>query len=210
MISITKPCVKSLAVYLVLSIVSALTFISPFIPRTQPQNIREIKHLSLLPTYSVKPRQQDNVGEILSLKRKLDKKIPEGKKCGILASSFTVNSSILDNVIPSLNMKETREDRYIVGLPEVDSRDFWRLSEIYNCDYILTATPAQTHLAEGEQTIVIEAIKSFSEHTDIATAFSEASDFKASVGDIELKLYKRTKDVTKTAMTEFEMRLFNK
>ena len=194
----------------VLSIVSALTFISPFIPRTQPQNIREIKHLSLLPTYSVKPRQQDNVGEILSLKRKLDKKIPEGKKCGILASSFTVNSSILDNVIPSLNMKETREDRYIVGLPEVDSRDFWRLSEIYNCDYILTATPAQTHLAEGEQTIVIEAIKSFSEHTDIATAFSEASDFKASVGNIELKLYKRTKDVTKTAMTEFEMRLFNK
>ena len=57
---------------------------------------------------------------------------------------------------------------------------------------------------------MIEAIKSFSEHTDIATAFSEASDFKASVGDIELKLYKRTKDVTKTAMTEFEMRLFNK
>ncbi len=201
-------CIDKSHMLISLSVITAITFISPCINREQPQNIQEIKRLSIAPTYSVKPKKRSDVKEVLALKRKLDKKIPEGKKCGVLASSFVINSSILDNIVPSLNLKETREDSYIIGLPEVDSRDYWRLSEIYNCDYILVAIPAQTHLAKNEQTIIEEAVRSFINHTDIAQAFSEASDFSANIGDIELKLYKRSKDVTKTAMTEFELRLY--
>ena len=113
------------------------------------------------PTYSVKPKKRTDINSVLALKRTLDKKIPEGATCGVLASSFVLNSSILINVVPSLNMKENREDNYIVGLPEVDSRDYWRLNELYECDYILVATPAQTHLAPGEQTIITRAVESF-------------------------------------------------
>lgn len=188
--------------------IAGISLVSPFLPRTQPQNIQEIKGLSVLPSYSVKPKRRDDVNEILSVRRKLDKKIPQDKKCGVLASSFVINSSILDNAIPSLNLKETREESSVIGLPEVDSRDYWRLSELYNCEYILVANPAQTHLAPSEQTIITEAVKSFNEHTDIAEAFSELQDFKASVGDVELKLYKRIKDVSKTAQTEFELKLY--
>lgn len=182
--------------------------ISPCIGRVQPNNIREIKTLAMFPSYSVKPKKRNDINSILALKRTLDKKIPEGTKCGVLSSSFVINSSILINVVPSLNMKEERTDNYIVGLPEVDSRDYWRLNEIYECDYILVATPAQTHLASGEQTIITETVKSFEDGTDIADAFSQVMDFKMKVGEITLKLYKRSMPVSETAKTEFQMKLY--
>ena len=191
-----------------LCVVALLNFLSPCISRKQPNNIQEIKSLALFPSYSVKPKNRSDINSVLALKRTLDKKIPEGAKCGVLSSSFTLNSSILMNVVPSLNMKEVREDSYIVGLPEVDSRDYWRLEEIYTCDYILVATPAQTHLAPSQQTIVIQAVESFKNGTDIARSFSKINDFKFKVGNIDISLYKRAGDVSKTAKTEFELKLY--
>lgn len=188
--------------------VALINTLSPFSGRVQPQNIQEIKSVALFPTYSVKPQKRDDINILLGIKTTLDKKIPEGKKCGVLASSFTINSSILTNVVPSLNMREDRTDSYIVGLPEVDSRDWWRLNEIYECDYILAAIPAQTHLAPNEQTIITEAVKSFTEGTDIAQSYSQLRDFKVKINDIEIRLYKRISPVTETAKKEYEMKLF--
>lgn len=193
---------------LLLCIISLVNTISPCINRKQPQNIQEIKALSMFPTYSVKPKKRTDINSVLALKRTLDKKIPEGATCGVLASSFVLNSSILINVVPSLNMKENREDNYIVGLPEVDSRDYWRLNELYECDYILVATPAQTHLAPGEQTIITRAVESFKNKTDIAMAFSEISDFDMKIGSIDIRLYKKISNITETAKTEFELKLY--
>ena len=110
--------------------------------------------------------------------------------------------------MPSLNLKDERSDTYIIGLPEVDSRDYWRLNEIYYCDYILVAVPAQTHLALSEQTIITEGVNCFINNTDFAQSFAVMHDFKGTIGDIEVMLYKRIKDVTKTEMTEFELKLY--
>ena len=191
-----------------LSVVALLNFLSPSINRVQPKNIQEIKTLSLFPSYSVKPETRSDINAILALKRNLDKKIPEGENCGVLASSFTLNSSILINVVPSLNKKEIRQDNYIIGLPEVDSRDYWRLNELYQCGYLLVATPAQTHLSPKEQTIIVQAVKSFDEGTDIANSFMEITDFKTKIGDVDVRLYKRIKEVSETEKTEFELKLY--
>lgn len=195
-------------VFVGMCILSAANLISPCISRQQPQNIQEIKSISYFPSYSVKPKTRSDIYEIFALKAKLDEYIPENKKCGILASSFTVNSSILENVTESLNKKETREDTYITSLPEVDSRDYWRLEELYNVDYILVATPAQTHLANGEQTIIEEAVKSFEANTDVALSFAKAEGFDANVGSVKFKLYARVEEVSESAKTEFELRLY--
>ncbi len=188
-------------------IITVITFISPFIPRKQPDNIQEIKGLALLPTYSVKAEKREDINHLVALKGNLDKTIPEGKICGVLASSFTLNASILLNVEPSLNKRQGRLDSYIVGLPEVDSRDWWRLDELYNCDYILVATPAQTHLAEGQQTIITEAVQSFINNTDFAQAYTKVRDFSARINNVDVELYRRDGDVSETAKAQFKSRL---
>ena len=208
LIIIAVNSIEQRKVIITICIIALINTVSPCINRIQPQNIQEIKSLALFPSYSVKPKKRDDINGVLALKRTLDKKIPEGSKCGVLASSFTLNSSILINVIPSLNMKDTRTDTYIVGLPEVDSRDFWRLEEIYLCDYLLVAKPAQTHLAPKEQTIITEAVESFKNNTDIARAFSRINDFNFKLGDVSVELYKKATDVSETAKTEFQLRLF--
>lgn len=190
-----------------LCVVTAMNFISPFINRVQPQNIQEIKGLAIAPSYSVKPKVREDVADILKVKQNLNLIIPKGKTCGVIASSFVVNSSILANVEASLNRRTGREDNYIIGMPEVDSRDFWRLSEMYESDYLLVASPPQTHLAEGEQTIITEAVKSFENNTDFARSFKKVKAFKGRIGEVELELYKRVGDVSETAKTEFKSRL---
>ena len=200
--------IDSRKMLLLVCAIAVLNCFSPVIPRKQPENIREIKSLAAFPSYSIKPEKRSDINDLLTIKRTLDKKIPNGEKCGVVASSFVINSSILTNVVPSLNMKENREDTYIIGLPEVDSRDFWRLNEMYECDYLLVANPAQTHLSPNEQTIVTEAVKSFQDNTDIAKSFSRVTDFKADIDGIEVLLYKRIKTVSETEKTEFQLKLY--
>lgn len=190
-----------------LCVITAMNFVSPMINRVQPQNIQEIHGLAVAPSYSVKPKVRDDAGEILRVKQSLDTIIPEGKTCGVAASSFTVNSSILTNVEASLNRRAERDDEYIVGLPEVDSRDYWRLGEIYESDYLLVGVPPQTHLADGEQTIITELVNSFVNGTDIAGAFEQVREFKGRIDGVELKLYKRVSEVSETAKTEYKSRL---
>ncbi len=199
--------VKNYKIFSVVCLITAITFISPFIPRKQPDNIQQIKGLAFTPTYSVKAEKRGDINHIFALKSNLDRVIPEGKVCGVLSSSFTLNASILLNVEPSLNRESSRLDSYIVGLPEVDSRDWWRLEEIYNCDYILVATPAQTHLAEGQQTIITEAVNSFINNTDFAKAYTKVYGVSARIGEVDVELYRRVRVVTETEKAQFKTRL---
>lgn len=201
-------CISNQLVLILLCVLTAVNFCSVYTERQQPQNIQEIKTVSMIPTFSMKSQKRDDTDEILTLKRNLDKVIPENSICSVLSSSFILNDSILRNVESSLNAGITREPDYIRALPEVDSRDALRLNEIYNAEYILVAIPSQTHLAPGEQTIVDEAVSSFVNGSDIAQCFSEVEDFSGSVGDIQVKLYVRTDDVMPFQKTMFESRLF--
>lgn len=201
-------CVWNKYTFALVCILAAVNALSPFADRVQPGNIQEIKTLAAIPNFSMKPKHRDDTYEILALKRDLDKVIPEGSKCSVLSSSFVLNDSILRNVEPSIGMSTVRDGRYIVALPEVDSRDYWRLEEIYNAEYVLVANPAQIHLAPGEQTLVTEGAASFIFGLDIAEYFSEVKGFSRKIGGIRVNLYKRVGIVDGLTKKEFEARLF--
>lgn len=201
-------CVSKQWMLIALCAITVINFGSVFVDREQPDNIQNIKNVSLIPTFSMKPDSRDDTQQILELKRDLDKAIPEGSCCNVLASSFVLNDSILRNVEPSLNVGITREPEYIKSLPEVDSRDYGRLDEIYNAEYILVAFPSQTHLAPGEQTIIDEAVSSFETGEDIAKSFEEVEGFARSFDNMSVRLYKRTEDVMQYQKSLYEARLF--
>ena len=182
-----------------------LQSISVFMPRIQPQSIGEIKLYAPFPSFSVMPVTRADTNEILDLKNKLDGAVEEGKTLGVLSSSFKFNEDILKNVQPSLGIKSKREN-YIVSLPQVDSRDT-DMTPFYNVNYILVATPVQTHLAEGNQRVVEEAVKSFEAYADFATAYKEMPEYKTVIDGITLRLYKRVRAVKEAQTREFEMRL---
>ena len=177
-----------------------------YIPRSQPHNIQEIKHVSLIPTFSMLPYNRTDTEEILALKQRLDTTVYEGDTLGVLASSFTLNEDILKNVEPSLGVKEIR-DNYIVSLPQVDSRDY-DLSALYTVNYILAAFPAQTHLAEGSQTVVTEAVRSFENYADIALSYEEIPECETSIDGMTIKLYHRVRNPLPSEIAEFEARLY--
>ncbi|MCH5209355.1 MAG: hypothetical protein J1F01_00140 [Oscillospiraceae bacterium] len=190
-----------------ISILSVLHAVNVYIPRTQPHNIQEIKHLALVPDFSMRPVPRGDVDEILALKRKLDSTVYEGDILGVLASSFTINEDILKNVEPSLGIKPVRDD-YIVSLPQVDSRDI-DLSALYNVNYVLVVFPAQTHLSEGRQTVVTEAVASFANYADIATAYVEIPECETVIGDMTVKLFYRVREELQSDINAFEARLYH-
>lgn len=177
-----------------------------FIPRTQPSNIQEIKYLSVIPSFSMLPSSRNDTDEILALKRKLDTTVYEGDSLGVLASSFALNEDILKNAEPSLGIKPIRPD-YIVSLPQVDSRDR-DLTPLYTVNYVLVANPAQTHLAEGSQTVVAEAVQSFVNYTDIALAYEEITDCRTVIDGVEVRLFHRVREEQAADIRAFEERLY--
>ena len=201
-------CIEKKWILIAVALLSLCCAISPYIKRDQPKNIQEISHLSLFPSFSMRPEVFDNAYDVVKVKRKLDEYIPEGAQCRVMASSFTINDSVLRNAEASLNLRTNRNGDYIVALPDVDSRDKDRLDEIYYADYILVAFPAQTHLAPENQTIITEGVRSFANYADIAMSFEEMYGFDEWIGDIELKLYHRKEDINVIWRNEFKKRLF--
>ncbi|MGM9936149.1 MAG: hypothetical protein ACI38A_02285 [Candidatus Ornithomonoglobus sp.] len=178
------------------------------IDREQPDNIQNISHYSFIPDFSLRPDEREDAEAILTLKRDLDALIPEWQQCKVLSSSLLLNDSILRNVEPSLGAETYRSPDYIKALPEVDSRDSDRLWEIYYADYILVAFPAQTYLAEGQQTITERLVESFANYTDVAQDFVEIYSFARQVGSLDVKLYQRINDVDELRQREFEAKLY--
>ncbi len=189
-----------------LSLLALVHAVNVYIPREQPHNIQEIKHMALVPNFSMLPVSRADTDEILALKQKLDTTVYDGDVLGVLASSFTINEDVLKNVEPSVGAKPIR-DNYIVSLPQVDSRDV-DLSALYNVNYILAVFPAQTHLAPQSQTVVTEAVRSFAEHTDIALAYEEIPDCETVIGDMTIKLFRRIGEVSRQDRAAFESRLY--
>ena len=172
------------------------------IPRTQPNNIQEISHMALIPDFSMRPIKRADTDEMLALKHKLDEAIEPGKNVGILASSFQLNEDVLRNVEYSVGEIPARED-YIASLPQVDSRDT-DVTELFNVNYMLVATPAQTHLAEGSQKVVTNAVECFVNYTGFAQAYDEIYDFETTIDNMTIKLYKRNRTVPDSVIREFE------
>lgn len=201
-------CISRQWALIAVCLLACLNTVNTYIPREQPGNIQEIDHMAVIPDFSLLPKHRDDTDAVLTLKRDLDRAVPEGGRCSVLSSSFLLNDGILRNVEASVKAGITRDPDYIVGLPEVDSRDSGRLEELYTADYVLVASPAQTHLAPGEQTIVNEAVASFESGTDIAESFEEIQGFERELDGFTVRLYRRVDDVGLYQRSLFEARLF--
>lgn len=187
-------------------IVALINTVNVCIPRIQPENITDISHYALAPDFSIYSERRDDTREILALKKKLDTLVADGETMGVMASSLVFNDDVLRNVEISLNAVEGRRD-YIKAIPMVDSRDT-DLSLMYTVGYMLVAYPAQTHLADGRQTVITEGVNSFTYMTDFASAYEEVDGGTAQIDDISVKLYRRTRDVTDEEKKQFESRLY--
>ena len=89
----------------------------------------------------------------------------------------------------------------------MDSRDK-DLSPLYTVNYVLVASPAQTHLADGSQTVLTEAVRSFTEYTDIATAYEEITGCRTVIDGIDVRLFHRIGEVRSADIKAFESRLY--
>ena len=89
---------------------------------------------------------------MVGLLRRLDEFGAEGKQVGLLASSFTLNASLLRYAEDSLNAGRVSDvDRsYLATLSEVDSRDGLS-GALYACDILAVADPIQLHLGRENQ-----------------------------------------------------------
>lgn len=200
-------CVKYIHREQVLLGVFALALIHSInisIPREQPQNMDEIKHVALFPNFSMRPVTRDSAYDILSLKTTLDNIVPEGQYLGVLAYSDILNSEMLKNVEPSLNIEQHRVGYIANTIPYFDA-DSENIDPLCNVNYMLVAYPAQT--IRNDQKIVETAVESFAYWTDIAMAYEEMYEYETVIDDTVIKLYHRTRDVTDFEKAVFRNRL---
>lgn len=184
---------------IIFSAVSVLCIVSIFLPRIQPQTISQINAYSILPSFSAYPvvrEDADSLAELDEYVRGLD------GKTAVLASSFILNADILSKAEASLNpAKPLIKAAHILSLPAVDKRD-GKPYGIANADYIVAASPIQTHLApEDQQVVVIPAMMLMSE-TSFSSAFEKLDiTFKLRDG-VEVYIYKRLRANTEEEMNE--------
>jgi len=132
----------------------------------------------MLPTFSYAPPRREDAYEMVELIRRLDEFGAEGKKVGVLASSFVLNQSALVNAEDSLNLPRVSDvdrDEYLVNLAAVDQRDgFW--DSIYTCDILAVADPIQLHLGEENQQVVWAPAHCLLEGEAIAGAYRKLDE----------------------------------
>ncbi len=187
-----------------ISCLSVIDTVNVFIPYDQPQSIGEIRIYAPIPNFSMLSRKRDDVYDVLRLKEMLDGVVGDGETLGVLASSFVINEDVLRNVEASLNRRPNRED-YIVSLPQVDSRD--TDMSVYNgVNYVLTANPYQTHLSDDRQRVITCTVDCFTSWTGIATAFEEIYECAYELDGIELKLFRRVRDIPDYELLSHEKR----
>ncbi len=198
--------IKTEKLLLTVIIFALIQSVSVFLPRTQPKSTEEIKHISLIPSFSMKARKRDSAYDILALKSKLDSIIPEGQYLGVLAYSDILNSDMLKNAEPSLNLKQYRIGYIANTIPYFDLPEV-NLNPLCNANYMLVAYPAQ-YIRENQK-VLRAAVDSFASWSDIAMAYEEMYEYATVIDGTEIKLYHRIRDVSGSELAQFRYKLNN-
>lgn len=186
-------------IFLVSTAVPLFLTLYCLVPRIKPASVAEIESPALIADFSFKPEVRSEIDELLELTAYMDSLV-EGtdKNMAILSSSITLNISVLTNVEISLSLEGCDDiDRsYILNLPAVDSRDGLPL-DIWAWDYVLVASPVQTHLGEDKQRVVTVPAESFINGTDISAAYNRLPVmFTLTEYDVDIYIYEKSRDVT--------------
>ena len=120
----------------------------------------------------------------------------------VLASSYTINPDILANIGPSLNPLAPLSDSVkIMWLPAVDSRDGLPYG-IAGAEYIIVASPVQTHLSPGDQRAVTVPAEMLMGGTGFSSAFEKMGEEFTLNGGVKVYVYRRTRANTEEEMAE--------
>lgn len=150
---------KRLPAGLTAAALSLTVSLSPFIPRKQPASLQELKKPTMLPSFSWSPPTRTDAMTVVGLLRYFDGFGAEGRRVGLLASSFILNQDMLLNSEASLSLPRVSDisRNYLVYLPDVDQRDGWS-DALFKCDILAVADPPQTHLGEENQAVMVRMI----------------------------------------------------
>lgn len=176
---------------------SLIVLLSPFIPRSQPSSQSELKKPTLLPSFSWLPPTRSDALTVVELLRYLDGFGEEGKRVGLLASSFILNQDILLNSEASLSLPRVSDisRNYLVYLPDVDQRDGWS-DALFDCDIIAVADPPQTHLGEENQEVVVLPAKELLSGEGIGRAFRQLDKSFSLDGGVKVYIFEKTRALT--------------
>ncbi len=186
---------------------SLIQTVSPFIERTQPKSVEEIKYYSIFPSFSMRYEKRQSSNDILALKRVLDNAVGKGEYLGVLSYSNLMNADLLNNVEISLNKHQYRRDYIAFTIPCFDSI-VPDISPLCNANYMLVPTTVQTMYEN--QKILETATDSFLGWKNIAKAYEELYDYETYIDGVNFKLFKRIRDVNEIEKREFMQELTKK
>ncbi len=194
-------------ILLALMALALLQTLSPFIARTQPKSVEEIKYYSILPSFSMRYDERAESGDIFTLKRTLDNVVGEGEYLGVLSYSDTMNADLLNNVELSIGEHQYRRDYIAFTIPYFDSI-VPDISPLCNANYMLVPTTVQT--ISDNQKILETATQSFLEWKNIARAYEELYEYETYIDGVTFKLFRRFRDVNEIEKREFMQELTKK
>lgn len=143
--------------------------------------------------YIYKPKQRDDMEEILLLKKYIQDITPEREGVYVIGSSVIMTSDILScsylpNLTPDLN---------ILGASQVDLRDGFNTS-FFDAKVIACATPAQYHLSPETQRVTGILTDEFeNENSPIRKNYILGNSFVIDNG-VKVNVFIKTEDFTKT------------
>ena len=176
---------------------SAIVSLSPFLPRRQPSSLAELAKPAPLPSFTWTPPTRSDAMTVVELLRRLDEFGAEGKRVGLLASSFVLNQDMLLNSEASLSLPRVSDvpRSYLVYLPDVDLRDGWS-DALFECDIIAVADPPQTHLGEDNQAVVVLPARELLSGEGIGEAFRRLDERFTLDGGVTVYIFEKTRELT--------------
>lgn len=175
---------------------SAAALISPFLPREQPDSAAEVRSLSALPSFSFAPPQRSDAAQLVALRAYVDGLSSGGQKtAAVIASSFTINSDIYENVYRSLGIPEPETRTEIIYFATVDKRDAFSWDAL-EADYLIAASPVQTHLGEDSQHLVTVLAEPLLSGTGIGGAYEPLDAAFELEGGVTVYVYERVREIT--------------
>ena len=114
------------------------------------------------------PLYREDYAEIVALVNELRQKSHADLPIYVAASSYTLNSSVLEVAEQQIRSQKTLP---LVKPANIDSRDFYPLNGLMRSHFVVVATPTQYHVDPQEQKLVGSVVAAFQEHKAIGTDF---------------------------------------
>jgi hypothetical protein len=160
----------------------------------------------LLPSDGLRPRTRDDLAEVDRLLSFLDHRYQDGSGAVyVLASSELLSDQVLAFSNLSLGTRHPSVKGFLESA-HVDRRDGFPRG-LLSADAVIVTEPVQIHLRADDQRVVVEAVRSFRDGTDIARAFQRLPVSFALDGGVRVFVFERVRTTTAEELEGFSSRL---